>query len=152
MYFISRAYFYGDVPSDWYDFREGDLIFIPDENEEYSVFQNNADDFTIYYPADKVTSWTTPFWTAPDENVYSTAAFIHLPFPDASGDMDGDGLISSTDTDTLVKYFAGWQDSSVNIASADVDGDGCLTRKDSMILSRYLSGWTGYKDYFKLKE
>lgn len=139
---LSKAYFYGDVPSEW-----GAVFWYG-----YSVFQNNADDFTIYYPADKVTSWTTPFWTAPDENVYSTATFIHLPFPDASGDMDGDGLISSTDTDTLVKYFAGWQDSSVNIASADVDGDGCLTRKDSMILSRYLSGWTGYKDYFKFKE
>lgn len=58
-----------------------------------------------------------------------------------SGDVDGDGMITSRDATMLLRYLAGWQLSGISTSAMDVDKDGEVTNRDGTLLLRYLAGW-----------
>ena len=62
-----------------------------------------------------------------------------------TGDISGDGVIDSVDSDILTYYYAGWPGYAEKIAhsaAADINVDGAHTRADGMMLARILKGWT----------
>ncbi|MBO4933035.1 MAG: leucine-rich repeat protein, partial [Clostridia bacterium] len=121
---LNEAYFYGAVPTTWGE----------------TVFKNNSDDFILYYIAGTDEKWTSPLWTAKDNNVYRTATFEPKI---VYGDIDGDGEYNFSDAELFAAYFAG-HDVTIQESTADLDKDNKITRRDAMILARYLYGWKGY--------
>ena len=56
------------------------------------------------------------------------------------GDVSGDGVLDTSDTDLLTRYFAGWK-VQIDPAVLDFNNDGETNRKDAMILARKIAGW-----------
>lgn len=65
-----------------------------------------------------------------DINVYSISV---------SGDINGDGIIGSSDSDLLKEYIEGKKKlSSIALRSADMNKDGKINRSDLRVLNKYL--------------
>ena len=65
------------------------------------------------------------------------------------GDIDGNGVIETTDSVALSRYFAKWTGyTDIDEATADIDGNGLVETTDSVSFSRYFAKWTGYTDLF----
>lgn len=63
---LQCVYFYGDVPSQW----DVDIFSGIDQTQ-----------LILYYPEGNTSGWTSPAWTAPDQdgNTYNTATFVPEP-------------------------------------------------------------------------
>ena len=59
------------------------------------------------------------------------------------GDLDEDGVITTTDTVLLRRYIAGGYGVTLNPSAADLNSDGVLTSTDVVILRRYIAGGYG---------
>ncbi len=119
---LSAVTFEGDKPNLW-------------SEEEGLQFEQNAEDFTIYY-YEGAEGWA-------DYTLYPTVALRRT----SKGDVTGDGKVTDNDLALLTQYFAGYP-VEVDVSVIDIDGENGLTRKDVMILKRYIAGWEGYDQYF----
>ncbi|MBQ3179048.1 MAG: leucine-rich repeat protein [Clostridia bacterium] len=119
---LSAITFEGDKPNLW-------------SEEEGLQFEQNAEDFTIYY-YEGAEGWV-------DYTLYPTVALRRT----SKGDVTGDGKVTENDLALLTQYFAGYP-VEVDVSVIDIDGENGLTRKDVMILKRYIAGWEGYDQYF----
>ncbi len=119
---LSDITFEGDKPNLW-------------SEEEGLQFEQNAEDFTIYY-YEGAEGWA-------DYTLYPTVALRRT----SKGDVTGDGKVTENDLALLTQYFAGYP-VEVDVSVIDIDGENGLTRKDVMILKRYIAGWEGYDHYF----
>ncbi len=64
------------------------------------------------------------------------------------GDLNGDGKVNVKDNMMLARYLAEWagyDETTVDLAAADLNGDGKVNVKDNMILARHLAEWAGYE-------
>ena len=68
----------------------------------------------------------------------SAAQTSYLP-----GDLNGDGLVSSTDVVFLRRHIAGGYNITVNEAAGDVNADGILNTTDVVTIRRYIAGGYG---------
>ena len=59
------------------------------------------------------------------------------------GDLDEDGVITTTDIVLLRRYIAGGYGVTLNPSAADLNSDGVLTSTDVVILRRYIAGGYG---------
>ena len=59
------------------------------------------------------------------------------------GDLNGDGLVSSTDVVFLRRHIAGGYNITVNEAAGDVNADGILNTTDVVTIRRYIAGGYG---------
>ncbi len=70
----------------------------------------------------------------------STLASKPSPCPPL-GDVDGDGLVSTTDANWIAQYTVGTRTlTPEQLIRADVNGDGKVNIVDSLIISQYLAG------------
>lgn len=58
------------------------------------------------------------------------------------GDANGDGEITSADTQTIYSYIAGVQGTGINLDTADVNGDGVVNNQDAIRLGQLLTNMT----------
>ena len=66
------------------------------------------------------------------------------------GDIDGNGVIETTDSVALSRYFAKWTGyTEIDESAADIDNNGVVETTDSVTFSRYFAKWTGYTDLFE---
>ena len=56
------------------------------------------------------------------------------------GDLNGDGLINTTDVVALRRHIAGGYQSAIDEAAADVNADGICNTTDVVTLRRYIAG------------
>ena len=56
------------------------------------------------------------------------------------GDANGDGVVNSADSSTILRRLAGWS-IAIDSVAADVNGDGVVDSKDAALISRKISGW-----------
>lgn len=59
------------------------------------------------------------------------------------GDVNGDGIVNSTDVILMRRHIAGGYDQSINALAADVNADGIVNSTDVILLRRYIAG--GYE-------
>ena len=64
------------------------------------------------------------------------AAFVYHGFPAARGDVNGDGMVSSTDVFYLINYF--FMDGPPPVGSADTNNDGSQSSADIFYLINFL--------------
>ena len=57
-----------------------------------------------------------------------------------AGDLDGDGVVNTTDVVKLRRYIAGGYDVELTDEIADLDGDGVVNTTDVVKLRRYIAG------------
>ena len=59
------------------------------------------------------------------------------------GDLNGDGLVNTTDVVFLRRFIAGGYGVTINEAAADVNDDGLLNTTDVVLIRRYIAGGYG---------
>lgn len=59
------------------------------------------------------------------------------------GDLNGDGVVNSTDAVMLMRYIAGGYSITINEAAADVNDDGKINTTDVVYIMRYTAGGYG---------
>ena len=74
------------------------------------------------------------------ENGICTACGEKDPTYIAYGDLDGDGVINTTDVVLLRRYIAGGYGVEISEKAADLNGDGILNTTDVVLLRRYIAG------------
>lgn len=65
-----------------------------------------------------------------------------------TGDITGDGAITTADHIMLGRYFAKWKDYTASVVltkNADLNADSVVNTKDRTVLARYLAKWEGYE-------
>lgn len=59
------------------------------------------------------------------------------------GDVNGDGIINTTDASYLRRWIAGGYNVVIDESAADVNGDGIITTNDVVYILRYIAGGYG---------
>ena len=57
------------------------------------------------------------------------------------GDVNGDGVVDSTDSTILSRYLAKWVSCYIDPLLSDMNQDGVINSADGVLLKRYLAGW-----------
>lgn len=160
---------FGGNPADWPapvsgselspgDILYGDLSALSPHASFHAIFITGISDQTVTY-ADCNTgkpcrvSWnkTAPLSSAVAA-VKAGATVYHAPnnrvlpeaetpvTPGQTGDINGDGKITSTDAVLLSRHLAKWKVEMIESA-ADIDHNGSLDATDAVLLSRFLAKW-----------
>ena len=61
------------------------------------------------------------------------------------GDLNGDGIVNTTDVVFLRRFVAGGYNVTINEAAADVNDDGLINTTDAVYIRRYIAGGYGVK-------
>lgn len=125
--------------------------------EDYSAFDNYADNGTVVYVTFKVKEnaelGMTPITIIVDGQATYNLDLDNVEFVSVGGsvdidsrvcgDIDDDGDITLKDVVVLKRYLAENNSVTINTINADINNDGQINLKDVVVLKRYLAGGWG---------
>lgn len=110
----------------------GKLCYITDTANEYTTLLSINDDEGYYLPANS-SYLQVPAGTAAELPVMTQAEYDALHPATKKGDVNGDGLVNTTDATVLYTVIAAGK-SAKDVPAADVNGDGLVNTTDATVL------------------
>ncbi len=77
----------------------------------------------------------------PVEGVYNAAYVVVSDLEIKAGDVNEDGILTTSDVALIRRHIANWQDLDMNLAYADYNSDNEINTKDVVVIRRTIAGF-----------